>query len=128
MDSHNQRRSVPPTRELRLQAGLRLREWREKRGLSQRELCREVGAEHHTLISALELGRGRIPPDRYLIWAHALRIEPREFVLALMSYYDPITYNALFGEPERSSGSRAGIAAGKGLASPGVRLRDARPG
>lgn len=113
MNCSNQRRPAPPTRELRLQAGLRLREWREKRGLSQRELSREVGAEHHTFISALELGRGRIPPDRYLIWAHALRIEPREFVLALMSYYDPITYNALFGEPECSNGSHAGGGAGK---------------
>jgi transcriptional regulator with XRE-family HTH domain len=98
MYSHNQRLSAPLTRELRFQAGRRLREWREKRGLTQRQLCREVGAERHTFISALEQGRGRIPPDRYLVWAHALGVDPREFVRELMSYYDPLTYAILFGD------------------------------
>jgi len=117
MYSNNQRLSDPSTRELRLQAGLRLREWRHKRGLTQRELCRAVGARSHTLISALESGRGRIPPNRYRIWARALGIEPQEFVRELMSYYDPVTYDALFGD-ELSNGpvpaaapERAGLTA-----------------
>ena len=63
---------------LRKEAGRWLRELREKRGLSQRELADKVGAEVYTLISQLEDGRGRIPPDRYLVWAEALEIEPGE--------------------------------------------------
>ena len=63
---------------LRKEAGHWLRELREKRGLSQRELAAKVGAEVYTLISQLESGRGRIHPDRYLVWAQALGIEPDE--------------------------------------------------
>ena len=68
---------------LRKEAGRWLRELREKRGLSQRELAHKVGAEIYTLISQLEQGRGRIPPDRYLVWADALGIEPAELVRRL---------------------------------------------
>jgi transcriptional regulator with XRE-family HTH domain len=70
---------------------------REKRGLSQRDLAAKAGAEYYAFISQLETGRGRIPPDRYLAWADALEIAPQEFVHRLMSYYDPVTYDILFG-------------------------------
>jgi transcriptional regulator with XRE-family HTH domain len=70
---------------------------REKRGLTQRELAREIGAEYYSLISQLEHGRGRIPPDDYLVWADALRVDPRVFVRMLMSCYDPVAYRIIFG-------------------------------
>jgi DNA-binding XRE family transcriptional regulator len=76
---------------LRKQAGRWLHELRENCGLSQSELAAKVGAEYYTFISQLETGRGRIPPDRYLVWASALNVEPQEFVRTLMSYYDPDT-------------------------------------
>lgn len=98
MYTHPQRLSSKLTKELRGHAGAWLRELREKRGLSQRDLAAKVGAEYYTFISQLETGRGRIPPDRYLDWAKALDIAPREFVHRLMSYYDPVTYGILFGE------------------------------
>jgi transcriptional regulator with XRE-family HTH domain len=100
--THPQRRTAKLTQKLRNEAGLWLRELREKRGLSQRELAEKVGAEYYTFISQLETGRGRIPPDRYLVWADALGVEPRAFVRTLMSYYDPVTYNIIFGEDARS--------------------------
>jgi len=79
------------TKLARNQSGAWLRELREKRGLSQRELARRVGVECcYTVISQLESGWGRIPPDRYLVWADALGVEPRVFVRTLMSYYDPV--------------------------------------
>lgn len=96
MYTHTQRRSAKLTRKLRNEAGQRLRELREKRGLSQRELAEMVGAGNHTFISQLEHGRGRIPPDRYLVWACALGVEPRGFVRELLSYYDPVTYSIIF--------------------------------
>jgi len=77
--------------ELRKPAGLWLRKLRENCGLSQRQLAAKVGAEYYTIISQLETGRGRIPPDRYLVWASALNVEPLEFVRTLMSYYDRAT-------------------------------------
>jgi transcriptional regulator with XRE-family HTH domain len=97
MYTNPQRRSAKLTQKLRIKAGRWLRKLREKRGLSQRELARKVGAEHDAFISQLENGKGRIPPDRYLIWADALGVEPRDFVGKLMSYYDPVTHRIIFG-------------------------------
>src|SRR3954451_5296882 len=73
--------------ELRKEAGRWLKELREAQGLSQRNLADRVGAEYYTFISQIEAGRGRIPPDRYLDWAHALGVEPRGFVQTLLKYY-----------------------------------------
>jgi hypothetical protein len=55
--------------------------------------------DYYTFISQLEVGRGRIPPDRYEIWAEALGMNPSAFVKNLMRYYDPETYRILFGAP-----------------------------
>ncbi len=90
---------------LRKEAGRWLRESREKRGLSQRELAIKVGAEFYTLISQLEHGRGLIPQDRYLMWAEALEIAPGEFIRRLTSYYSPEAYGIVFKDhprPKRS--------------------------
>ena len=98
MYSHNQLRNDPEVQELRRSAGSWLKELREKRGLSQRQLAKLVGAEYYTFISQLETGRGRIPPDRYRDWAIALEVEPAEFVRTLMKSYDPVTHSILFGD------------------------------
>jgi hypothetical protein len=94
--THAQRRDDPAVQELRKTAGAWLRSLRERKGLSQRDLASQVGAEYYTFISQLETGRGRIPPDRYESWAGALGVNPRSFVKTLMSYYDPVTYRVLF--------------------------------
>jgi transcriptional regulator with XRE-family HTH domain len=127
MYTHPQRRSSALTQKLRNQAGNWLRELREKRGLSQRELAARVGAEYYTFISQLETGRGRIPPDRYLIWAHALGVDRREFVRTLMSYYDPVTYSILFDQS--AEGQQSGIDANGSSAAPRqvTKTRGSRP-
>ena len=94
---HAQHLSDPEVQELRRTAGRWLRQLRESRGLSQRQLANLVGAEYYTFISQLETGRGRIPPDRYRDWASALGVEPEVFVRQLMKFYDPVTYSILFG-------------------------------
>jgi transcriptional regulator with XRE-family HTH domain len=96
MYGNPQRRGAPAVQELRREGGKWLRDQREKAGLSQRQLADLVGAEYYTFISQLETGRGRIPPDRYVIWAEALKIEPRDFVREVMRFYDPVTYGILF--------------------------------
>ncbi len=96
MYGNPQRRAAPEVQELRREGGKWLHERREKVGLSQRQLADLVGAEYYTFISQLETGRGRIPPDRYLVWAEALKMDPREFVREIMRYYDPVTYSILF--------------------------------
>jgi transcriptional regulator with XRE-family HTH domain len=109
MYTHPQRRSARLTQSLRRKAGRWLRILRERRGLSQRELAKKVGAEYYTFISQLEHGRGRIPPDRYLVWADALGVEPRELVLGLMPYYDPVTYNVIFGREAQLQASAPNV-------------------
>lgn len=99
----SQRRSDPDVQELRRAGGTWLRGLREKCGLSQRELARLVGAEYYTFISQLETGRGRVPPDRYRVWASALQVDPKLFVKQLLSYYDPITFGILFGDQEEDA-------------------------
>lgn len=94
--ARHQRLDSEEVLELRREGGRFLKELREARGLSQRQLANLVGAEYYTFISQLETGRGRIPPDRYRAWAEALGVDPKAFVQSLMRFYDPMTYNILY--------------------------------
>lgn len=96
MYTNPQKLSASDTVGLRRGAGRWLKERREACGLSQRQLAEKVGTDYYTFISQLETGRGRIPPDKYKIWAAALDMSAREFVLALLPFYDPVTYEILF--------------------------------
>ena len=93
----------PETIELRRTAGAWLKERREAVGLSQRQMAARVGVEYHTWISQLEAGRGRIPPDSYRVWADALQMDVREFVMQLLPLYDPVTAAILF--PNEAGGA-----------------------
>lgn len=102
---HNPRKRVEPdSLALRRQAGRWLKQKREERNLSQRQLADLLGLEYYTFISQLETGRGRIPPERYADWAAALAMTPRDFVFVLMRYYDPITFSLLFPEETEERG------------------------
>lgn len=102
MYSSPQRRTSTETIELRKDGGQWLKSLREARGLSQRKLADLIGTDYYTFISQLETGRGRIPPDRYAAWAEALNVEPREFVKNVLKFYDPITFDILFGSEQKS--------------------------
>ena len=75
---------------LKKQAGIWLRSKREQLGLSQRELARRVQIDYYTFIS-------QIGADRLQIWAEALEVEPSAFAKKLMGFYDPHTYDMIFG-------------------------------
>jgi transcriptional regulator with XRE-family HTH domain len=96
MYGNPQRLDMSNVTDLRREGGRWLRERREALGLSQRQLAQRVGVEYYTFISQLETGRGRIPPDRYILWARALEIDAKEFVREILRFYDPITYALLF--------------------------------
>tara|TARA_B100000686_G_C16324196_1_gene729806 strand:- start:105 stop:416 length:312 start_codon:yes stop_codon:yes gene_type:complete len=83
--------------ELRKEAGVWLRSKRCELGLSQRELAERVNMEYYTFISQIEAGRGRVPSERLADWAVALEVDPSEFATTLMRYYDPYTYELIFG-------------------------------
>jgi transcriptional regulator with XRE-family HTH domain len=96
MHGYSQTVAALRVQELRREAGRWLRGQRERAGLSQRQLAAKVGAGYYTLISQLETGRGRVPPNDYLVWAGALNIPPEELARTLMRFYDPVTYYILF--------------------------------
>ena len=83
---------------LRMKAGKWLKQMREARGLSQREMASVLDLEYYTFISQLENGRGRIPKNRYRDWADTLGVDHKYFVKMLLSFYCPETYQVLFSE------------------------------
>lgn len=96
MYSHPQQGAGLDAQKLRRAAGRWLKQLRERRGLSQRQLAALVNVEYYTFISQIEAGRGRIPPDRYEQWADALDVPVIGFVKTLLGFYDPVTHRLLF--------------------------------
>lgn len=89
------------THGLRIAAGLWLKEQREAAGISQRELARILGFEYYTFISQLENGRGRVPTHKYREYARAINADVKVFVTKLLGFYDPVSYEILFGDSGR---------------------------
>ncbi len=104
MYAHQHQSAHYDVQKLRREAGKWLKELREKRNLTQRQLAEQVGIDYYTFVSQLEVGRGRIPPDRYEVWAKAVGVDPVFFVKHLLQFYDPETYRLLFGETETATG------------------------
>ena len=70
---------VPAWRQDRQRAGQRLRALREAAGMTQQELATTSGVTHEA-ISRLETGRGAPYAETVRLLAHALRVDPRQFV------------------------------------------------
>lgn len=96
-------RNLSETQELRIAAGLWLKSLREAAGISQRSMSIILNLEYYTFISQLENGKGRIPPSRYRDWAAVLQVDEKVFVRKLLSFYDPVSYEILFGEDEQAA-------------------------
>lgn len=84
-------------------------------------MARLIDIEYYTFISQVEIGRGRIPTEKYAIWANALNVEASEFIVQVLQYYEPLIYKHLFsGEAEEkkavSSPDKGGISHDKYVA------------
>lgn len=101
MYSNPQKQSAAEVQALRQEAGEKLQALREAQGLSQSDLARILDVQQATFISQLETGRRRVPPDKYVVWAKALDVDPKDFVQMLLRYYDPVTYEILLGGDEK---------------------------
>ncbi|SFJ63175.1 helix-turn-helix domain-containing protein [Aerobium aerolatum] len=84
----------------RAEAGRWLRQKREAAGLTQRELAEKVGVLYYTYISQVELGQGKIIPERWPAWAEALDVHPRIFSMKMLQSYEPFAYKMIFGDDE----------------------------
>lgn len=87
---------------LRNQAGIFIKALRANAGLTQRDVAEALGLRYYTMISQIESGSARVPPEQYAAYAHALSVDPSKFVKKLTEYYDPFTYKALFGSEKLS--------------------------
>lgn len=94
---HPQHGGGVEVKSLRKAGGAWLKQCRLDRGLTQIQVAQAVGLGSYTMISMIEAGRGRIPPESYLLWAAVMALDPREFVKQIMRYYDPVTHEILFG-------------------------------
>lgn len=84
-------------KQLRVRGGKFLQLLRNHRNITQRELAVKLDLNYYTMISQIEAGSARIPPNLYIAYAKALNVDPILFTQKLMEFYDPHTYLALFG-------------------------------
>lgn len=100
--SYDKKKESAKFSELRREAGAWLKLKRLDRGLSQSQLAAKLGSDHYTFISQIEIGKSRIPPERYLDWARALDIPEREFIRHMLRFYDPAIHAVMFREERKS--------------------------
>lgn len=94
--SHQQHGQGEAAKLLRKEAGKRLKAMREAAGLTQRELAQKVGFEYYTMISQIEGGKTRMPPQQIAANAKAVQMPVKDFAKVIMQYYDPIMFEILF--------------------------------
>ena len=92
-------RSSDKAKALRKKGGAWLKKARLAAKLTQKQLADQLGLPYYTFVSQIEGGYGRIPPNLYEAYARALGIDAKEFARAMVMFYDPFTYKALFGAP-----------------------------
>lgn len=88
---------------LRKKAGVYLKGLREKAEITQLQLARELGLEYPQMVSHVEIGKARVPPDKIIPWANAVKQDPREVARELLKFYDPYMWQALFGGTSSNS-------------------------
>jgi transcriptional regulator with XRE-family HTH domain len=103
MATTNPLASHPDSANLRKEAGAYLKKVREKAGISQNELAKKVGIDYYTMISQVEGGKVRLPPDKMQGWADAVQVDPETFAKTLLRFYDPFTWEILFGGKKRKA-------------------------
>lgn len=81
---------------LQLELGAYMRQLREAKGLTQREVAQLVNVtDNH--ISDVENGIRKMSPERYLQFAKVFGVDPQEFGKRVLFHYDPFTYQTIFG-------------------------------
>lgn len=94
---HKQGKRDAASLKLRSEAGLFVKSLRAQQSLTQRDVAVALKLNYYTMISQIESGAARIPPDLYVPYAKVLKVDPALFVQKLLQYYDPYTYSALYG-------------------------------
>lgn len=89
--------------EYRRKVGSYLRDQRLRIGMTQAELGKVLGMGH-TAISAIELGRGSVPPERYAGISSVLGLQEEEFGKFLLRYTNPWLHALIYGTTDKILG------------------------
>lgn len=81
---------------LRGDLGAYIRNLRTDLGMTQTDLAQAVGLEYYTAISAIEVGRNVVPPERYLAFAQALGVDPKTFAKKMLELTNPWLFVLLY--------------------------------
>lgn len=69
--------------------GRYIRDLRTAAGMTQADLAKALDITYYTSISAIEVGRNVVPPERYLAFAEALGVPPAEFAQRVCELTNP---------------------------------------
>lgn len=83
-----------------------IKDLREKKNMTQVQLAREMGFNYPSAVSAIEVGRNSVPPERYLQLAEALGVPPVEFGKNVLKLSDPWMYALLFEKNPKQATER----------------------
>jgi transcriptional regulator with XRE-family HTH domain len=119
---------------MRKRAGAWLKGLREAAGLTQLDIAAHMGYEYTTMVSQIERGLGRVPPEDWPEWADLLRQDSKKFATQMLYWYDPHAHFALMGgvhphdaEKLAREGTNAHRLSESGLAKGGASKRRAAP-
>ena len=96
--SHPQQGSAEEALKLRRKLGEILKGRRLELEMNQKDLADAVGFGYYTMVSQIESGRTRIPPERMMDYAKTLTMSPKEFGTMVLRHYDPFTFKMIFGK------------------------------
>jgi transcriptional regulator with XRE-family HTH domain len=83
----------------RQELGRVLKSLREAAQLTQHDLARLVGQKYFTMISQVENGRVRIPPNDTELWSRVLGVDTQAFAKECVRYYETDDYfKAIYGK------------------------------
>jgi transcriptional regulator with XRE-family HTH domain len=89
---------------LKEELGKYIRDLREARSMTQSDLAKAVGMNYYTGISAIEVGRNVVPPERLVQFADALGVPHQEFGKKVLGYTNPWAYALLFeADPHKAT-------------------------
>lgn len=75
-------------------------------GLTKKKLADQVGFGYYTMVSNIEKGLNRIPSEKLVAYARALKVNPNKFARRMLAMYYPEFHAAIFANHESNKDGR----------------------
>ena len=82
--------------------GIWLRDLRQSRELTQQDVADQLGLGF-TAVSAIEVGRSSVPPEKYEELADLYEVDHKEFAKKMLRYSNPWAFAMIFGADKQLS-------------------------